>query len=276
MWCLKMQDAHLAETEQTLIPIRPQHQQRQRQNQQFEGGGNVDCCVDRKIGWRYFREPRENPLTASSSSTSQWPTSQWQTSWSSRQRTSSEKWWWFWFPDNRRRVYTGHPFTIHICAVQFVHKRRNAHTTSLAQELLCHLCETENKWCHLVWPMSHPWLISHALSSMSTSSSSFTLLYMTQEHAAQSVQQEQLREHPVHHAHLQAPSVDKLLHQKSLWPEDLQSGGNSRITTPTFKTCSLRCAARADSYSHELDVSNEITRYSYIWMICGSIHRDGT
>ena len=123
MWCLKMQDAHLAETEQTLIPIRPQHQQRQRQNQQFEGGGNVDCCVDRKIGWRYFREPRENPLTASSSSTSQWPTSQWQTSWSSRQRTSSEKWWWFWFPDNRRRVYTGHPFTIHICAVQFVHKR---------------------------------------------------------------------------------------------------------------------------------------------------------
>ena len=31
--CLKMQDTHLAETQQSLIPIRPQHQQRQRQNQ---------------------------------------------------------------------------------------------------------------------------------------------------------------------------------------------------------------------------------------------------
>ena len=43
-----MQDAHLAETEQTLIPIHPQHQQRQRQNQQFEGGENFDYYVDRK------------------------------------------------------------------------------------------------------------------------------------------------------------------------------------------------------------------------------------
>ena len=37
-----MQDAHLAETQQTLIPIHPQHQQRQRQNQQFEGGVNIE------------------------------------------------------------------------------------------------------------------------------------------------------------------------------------------------------------------------------------------
>ena len=49
--CLKMQDARLAETEQTLIPIHPQHQQRQRQNQQFEGRENFDCLVDRKNGW---------------------------------------------------------------------------------------------------------------------------------------------------------------------------------------------------------------------------------
>ena len=89
----KMQDAHLAE-EQTLIPIHPQHQQRQRQDQQFEGGNNLDYCVDRKTGWRYYREPRGNPPAASSSSTStsQWPTSQWQTSESSWQPTSSEKW----------------------------------------------------------------------------------------------------------------------------------------------------------------------------------------
>ena len=105
--CLKLQDAHLAETEQTLIPIHPQHQQRQRQNQQFEWGENFDYYVDRKTGWRCHREPWWNPPAASSSSssTSQWPTSQWQASWS----TSSEKWWWCRFyleriPENRRRV----------------------------------------------------------------------------------------------------------------------------------------------------------------------------
>ena len=35
-----MQDAQLAETQHSLIQIRPQHQQRQQQNQQFEGGEN--------------------------------------------------------------------------------------------------------------------------------------------------------------------------------------------------------------------------------------------
>ena len=34
------------------------------------------------------------------------------------------------------------------------------------------------------------------------------------------------QEHSVHHAHLQAPSVD-------LWRDDLQSGGIPRTTTPT-------------------------------------------
>ena len=33
--CLEMQDAHLAETQRSLRPIRPEHQQRQRQDQQF-------------------------------------------------------------------------------------------------------------------------------------------------------------------------------------------------------------------------------------------------
>ena len=59
--CLKMLDARMAETEQTLIPIHPQHQQRQRQNQQFEGGENFDYYVDRKNGWRHYRELREKP-----------------------------------------------------------------------------------------------------------------------------------------------------------------------------------------------------------------------
>ena len=101
-----MQDAHLAETEQSLIPIRPQHQQRQRQNQQLEEGENFDYYVDRKTGWRYYREPRKKP-PSSSSSTSQRPTSQWQTSWSSWQPTSSETWWWFRFPGKNSKKSTG-------------------------------------------------------------------------------------------------------------------------------------------------------------------------
>ena len=56
--CLQVQDAHLAETQKYLRPIRPEHQQRQRQDQQFEGGENFDYYVDRKTGWRYYREPR--------------------------------------------------------------------------------------------------------------------------------------------------------------------------------------------------------------------------
>ena len=104
---LKMQDAHLAETRQSFRPLRPQDQQRQRQNQHFQGRENFDYYVDRKTGWRYYRVPRRNPPAASSSSTSQWPTSQWQTSWSSWLPTSSEKWWWFRFPGKNSRKATG-------------------------------------------------------------------------------------------------------------------------------------------------------------------------
>ena len=56
--CLKMQDAHLAETRQSLGPIRPEHQQRQREDQQFGGGENFGYYVVRKTGWRCYREPR--------------------------------------------------------------------------------------------------------------------------------------------------------------------------------------------------------------------------
>ena len=52
-----MQDAYLMETQQSLRPIRPEHQQRQREDQQFEGGENFDYYVVRKTGWRYHREP---------------------------------------------------------------------------------------------------------------------------------------------------------------------------------------------------------------------------
>ena len=131
-------------------------------------------------------------------------------------------------------MITGHPLTRHICAKQFVHKC-GTHIAWLEGQhgsshhgLQCHLCAPEKNlviWCH----MFHPWLSSHLPFTTSTSSSSFTLPSATQEHAARSVQQEQLREHSVHAAHLQAPSVDKLRHQESLWREDLKAQFRQRV-----------------------------------------------
>ena len=65
-----MQDAPLAETQQSLRPIRPEHQQRQKEDQQFEGVKNFDYYVERKTGWRYPRESLGNLWATSSSSAS--------------------------------------------------------------------------------------------------------------------------------------------------------------------------------------------------------------
>ena len=98
--------------------------------------------------------------------------------------------------------------------------------------------------------MSHPWL-PHLPFTTSTSSSSFTLpSTTTPEHALQSGQHDLLQEHSVHPAHLQAPSVDKLRHQESLWREDLQSGGNPRTTTPTgYNPKEFATVSRIEDYS---------------------------
>ena len=231
-----MQGAHLAETEQTLMSIRPQHQQRQRQNLQFEGGENFDNREiarlqvrqnqDRKTGWRYYREPWGNPPAASSSSTSQWPTSQWQTSWSSWQPTSSVSVSWKKLQniDGRCRQYTHKHCTY--SAVQCLHKR-GTHRTRLAQELHFHLCAPEKN-------LSSGLRMSHPPFTTSSSSSSFTPpSTTTPEHAQQSGQHDLLQEHPVHHEHLQALPVDKQRHQEPLWRENLQSGGNPRTTFST-------------------------------------------
>ena len=71
--CLKMQDAHLAETQKSLTPIRPEHQQRQRLDQQIEGGENFRLLC-RSPDWMAVlqRATGKLRLAASSSSTSQW------------------------------------------------------------------------------------------------------------------------------------------------------------------------------------------------------------
>ena len=135
--CLKMQHAHLAETQQSLRSIRPEHHQRQWEDHHFEGGDNFDYDVDRKTGWRYYREPRGNLSTVSSSSTSQ-----------GQNFTMTNKLdlmavhiiWemvvisvpWKEF----QKIDGGCRQTIHICAVQSGHKRGTHRTTRLAQKLL--------------------------------------------------------------------------------------------------------------------------------------------
>ena len=105
-------------------------------------------------------------------------------------------------------------FQAHICAVQFVLKR-GTHRTRLAQvtRIAFHFCAPEKSL--VIWCVAHvsPIVVASLPFTTSTSSSSFTLPYTTtQEHAAQSVQQDQLREHPGHNAHVEALPVDKLRH----------------------------------------------------------------
>ena len=165
--CIKMQDAHLAETQQFLRPIRPEHQQRQRQDQQFEGGENFDHNVDWKIGWRYYRKPWRNPPAASLSSTSQWQTSQWQTSWSSWQSTSSEKWWCFRFHGRNSRKSKGgvdRTFTHNTRRSSTVcSQAQNAHTTRWTQELHFYLCAPDKSV--VIWRV--PCLIFGCLTCLS-------------------------------------------------------------------------------------------------------------
>ena len=127
-----------------------------------------------------------------------------------------------------------HPLTIHICAVQFFHKRGTHTQRAWLNNCIVIFVRLKSIWSSVLFHVSS-FLVSPAFHH-DTSSSSFN----TQEHAAQSVQQEQLREHPVHHAHLQATSVDKLRHQESLLHENPHSGGNPRTTTPTGYTWSGR------------------------------------
>ena len=123
-----------------------------------------------------------------------------------------------------KNLLTRHPLTRHVCAIQFDH---NAHRTlnalGLGQiqdqawftSLFVHL-KSLVIWCVtcLIHGCSLTRLTPWALPLLPT--------YPTTP-----------REHSVHPAHLQDPSVDKMRPQESLWREDLQSGGNPRTTTLT-------------------------------------------
>ena len=219
-----MQDAHLTETQQSLRPIiRPEHQQRQRQDQQFEGGGK-NQLLRRSENWdvgttESHAETRRQRIHLQLRSGKLHNDKRVGAHGSPHHLRCGGD---FAFLEGISRKSMGSvdrtPNTIHICAVQFVHKCGTYTQHAWLKNCISSLCAKKSPviWC--VSCMSHPWLFSHPLSSMSASYSS--LIYPTT-----------LREHWVHPAHLQAPSVDKLRH---LWREDLQSGGNPRTTTPTL------------------------------------------
>ena len=168
-------------------------------------------------------EPRWNPSTASSSSTSLTTANElefmvlhiiWEkvvisVSWKEFQKIDGD-------------VVRTPTHKTHLCSTVWS-QRGNAHSMRLAQDQawFANSFVHRIKLSHLVCHMSRPWLFSHALSSMNTSSSSST--YPTTQ-----------REHSVHHAHLQDHVVDKLRHQESLWREDLQRRGNSHNNSHRF------------------------------------------
>ena len=145
-----------------------------------------------------------------------------------------------------REVWTGHPLTTHICAVQSVHKR-GTHRALGSSHTDCSVIFVRLKRVrHLVRTC-----LTLYCSLTSTLSSSFSLpSTTTPEHAALSGQHDHLQKHPGHHELLQAPPDDKQRHQESLWRENLQSGGNPRTTTPTgYEPKELATVSRIEDYS---------------------------
>ena len=78
--CQRLQDEFMAETKQLCTPIHPSKQRRQNSNQQFEGSEDYDYVVDRKTGWKWYKEQHWDLAQTSSLSSSSWQNSSWQKS----------------------------------------------------------------------------------------------------------------------------------------------------------------------------------------------------
>ena len=89
--CKRLQDEHLARTQQDYRTI-PRSQQERQRKKQFEGIEEYDYAVDPLKGWRFYIGSLGNLPTASSSS-SNWDRTHWKTSSWNSQHSSK--------PDNR-------------------------------------------------------------------------------------------------------------------------------------------------------------------------------
>ena len=83
--CQRLHDECMTEKKQFYETLHPSKQMRQNPNQKFEGSEDYDNVVDRKTGWKWYKEQQGNLPHTSSSSSSLWQNSSWQI-WNS--------WWW--------------------------------------------------------------------------------------------------------------------------------------------------------------------------------------
>ena len=185
--CFEMQDAHLA---------------------QSEGGENFDYYVDRKTGWRYYRERESHGETRRQRLHLQLRSGQLHngkrvgTHGSLHHlRNGGDFGFLERIPENRRRGVDRTPtHNTDLCCAVCSQARTASHAlgsrASTAQVTRIAVSSLRAWNESVIWCCTclDPWLL-HLPFTTSTSSSSFTLPCTTQEHAAQSVQQEQLREH---------------------------------------------------------------------------------
>ena len=119
----------------------------------------------------------------------------------------------------KKLMLTGHPLTKRICVVQFVHKLGTHTQRALLKNCIVVFVRLKRVKSSGVFHVSSMIVLSRAFIH-----DHFIFFHPTYPTTQ--------REHSVHPAHLQAPSVDKLRHQESLWREDLQSGGTRAPQLP--------------------------------------------
>ena len=236
-WCLKMQDAHLAETQQSLRPTRPEHQQRQRQNQQCKKRRKLRLLRRSENWMAVLQRATENPAgsifififtTANELELMAvyiiWEMVVISVSWKEFQKIDGA------CRQDTHSQYTSVQYSL------FTSAERTPRAWLMGRHGSSHyglhfIVVRLKRICHLVLHMSRPLLFSHLPFTTSTSSS--LSLFLLPRHKNKQHNRYHLQEHPVHHAHLQALPVDKLRHQETLWRENLQSARNPRTTTPT-------------------------------------------
>ena len=232
-----MQDAHMAETEQTLIPIHPQHQQRQRQHQKLrllcrsqrlDGGIFESHGKTRRQHLHLHLQLRRGQLHHGKRVGTHGGLH--------LLRNGGDLGFLERIPENRRGVYTGHTHNNHLCSTGCSQARNAPHVLGSSHTDCSVIFVRLKRVCHLVRTCLTLCCCSLTCRTTSTSSSSFTLLSTTTpEHALQSRQHDLIQEYPVHHQPLQEHPVEKHHYQESLWRENQQRGGNPR------KTFSTRC-----------------------------------
>ena len=127
-------------------------------------------------------------------------------------------------------IWTIHPLTMHICAIQSVHKRPT-HRTRLAQELQCHLCAPKQVLSSGVAHIS-PFVAFSPAVHHEPPHLPDTLFLLPRHQNTQHIRDNMIYSKNTEYI-MHISCSPKQHQQESLWRENLQSGGNPRRTTPT-------------------------------------------